>query len=129
MGLKRRNPARSRLLTAPEMLTIMATSPKPAANVQAPAPAKPATTETVEVANVDVVKTEIAKTEIAGVAKVEVARHEIEAPPAITSDERHRMIAKAAYRHAERAGFTSDPLQNWLLAEREVDAQLARLAS
>ena len=116
MGLKRRNPARSRLLTAPEMLTIMATSPEPAANAQAPAPAKPAETKAIEVAKVES-------------AKVEVARAEVEAARTITSDERHRMIAKAAYRHAERAGFTSDPLQNWLLAEREIDAQLARLAS
>jgi hypothetical protein len=47
----------------------------------------------------------------------------------ITGEERHRMIAKAAYGRAERTGFRSDPIENWLVAEREVDALLARLAS
>lgn len=47
----------------------------------------------------------------------------------ISSEERHRMIAKAAYGRAERSGFRSDPIENWLVAEREVDALLARMAS
>jgi len=52
-----------------------------------------------------------------------------EARPSLSSEERHRIIAQIAYAHAERAGFQNDPLQNWLLAEREVDADLARIAS
>jgi hypothetical protein len=69
-------------------------------------------------------------------AKVEAAPP---APPAeakraeraqeITGEQRHRMIARAAYGHAERAGFRVDPLQSWLTAEREIDAELERLAS
>jgi hypothetical protein len=101
MGLKRRNPARSRLLTAPEVLAVMAASPAPAANTEA----KPAEAPKVEQAV------------------------EAPAPRKISGDERHQMIAKAAYRYAERAHFRSDPLHNWLLAEREIDAELARVAS
>ncbi len=43
------------------------------------------------------------------------------------------MIADAAYRRAERAGFQGDPVADWLGAEREIDAlldaSLARKAS
>lgn len=47
----------------------------------------------------------------------------------ISSEERHRMIAKVAYAHAERAGFGSDPLLDWLNAEREIDSMLAKSLS
>lgn len=106
MGLKRRNPARTRLLTAPEMLAVMVASPAPAANAEA----KPA--EAPKVAEV-----------------AEAPAPKVVAPRKISGDERHQMIAKAAYRYAERAGFSSDPLHNWLMAEREIDAELARMAS
>jgi hypothetical protein len=46
--------------------------------------------------------------------------------PMITNDERHRMIARLAYGYAERAGFGSDALSDWLTAEREVDSLLAK---
>ena len=91
MGLKRRNPARNRLFTPPQMLAAMAAFTPPAAP---PAPS---------------------------------------APAPIAGDERRRLIADAAYRRAERAGFTGDPLSHWLTAEREIDgmlgAPLARKAS
>jgi hypothetical protein len=84
MGLKRRNPARDRLFTPPQMLAAMATFTPV------------------------VVRT----------------------PPPISGDERRRMIADAAYRRAERAGFAGDPLADWLTAEREIDGMLhARKAS
>jgi hypothetical protein len=38
------------------------------------------------------------------------------------------MISQLAYGHAERAGFTTDPVTDWLLAEREIDAQIALAA-
>jgi hypothetical protein len=53
------------------------------------------------------------------------AANEPAPPPPISSAERHRLIAGAAYAHAERSGFVTDPLADWLLAEREIDAQLA----
>lgn len=42
----------------------------------------------------------------------------------ISHEERHQMIAKVAYGRAERAGFATDPLVDWLEAEREIDAEL-----
>ena len=99
MGLKRRNPARNRLFTPPQMLAVLS---GPVANEQArPAPASPPPPPMVD----------------------------SPAPRAVSGEERHRMIATAAYGHAERTGFAGDPVANWLVAEREVDAFLSRKAS
>lgn len=44
----------------------------------------------------------------------------------ISMEERRRMIALAAYRRAETIGFgKTNPLEDWLVAEREIDAMLA----
>lgn len=41
---------------------------------------------------------------------------------AVTADERQRMIAEAAYFRAEARGFRDgDPLEDWLVAEAEID--------
>lgn len=98
MGLKRRNPARNRLFTAPAMLAVLSA---PVANQQAAKPAVPAAPEALAPALV----------------------------PGVSQEERHRMIAVAAYGRAERSGFAGDPLVNWLDAEREIDALLGRKAS
>ncbi len=45
--------------------------------------------------------------------------------PAITTDDRHTMIAKAAFYIAEQHGFQGDALENWLQAEVIIDARLA----
>ncbi len=48
-----------------------------------------------------------------------------QAAPPITSEERHRLIAEAAYLRAEKRGFAGgDPSHDWLEAEREIDAAL-----
>jgi hypothetical protein len=109
MGLKRRNPARTRLLTAPEALAVMAQPVVPAAKADT---AKPAEAPAIEQP-----------------AMVEKAAPAMPAKRRITNEERHHMIAKAAYGRAERANFASDPVNDWLTAEREIDAHLARLAS
>lgn len=45
----------------------------------------------------------------------------------ITPEQRYRMVAEAAYHHAEKRGFVGgDPLNDWLLAEMEVDKMLNR---
>lgn len=44
----------------------------------------------------------------------------------ISSAERRRMIAEAAYLRGESQGFLSDEAEDWLLAEAEVDNQLIR---
>ena len=43
----------------------------------------------------------------------------------VSSDERHRMIAEAAYHRAEKRGFMNgDPVQDWLEAEAQVESEL-----
>jgi chromosome segregation ATPase len=41
----------------------------------------------------------------------------------ITDEQRRRMIAEAAYFRAEHQGFCGDPVEDWLRAEREIDAR------
>jgi hypothetical protein len=43
----------------------------------------------------------------------------------ISAEERYRMIQEAAYFRAEKEGFDCDPWKCWLVAEAEIDAQLA----
>ncbi|MEW6219172.1 MAG: DUF2934 domain-containing protein [Thermodesulfobacteriota bacterium] len=43
----------------------------------------------------------------------------------IDPETRRKMIAEAAYFRAQKAGAASDPLDNWLAAEQEIDRQLA----
>jgi len=41
--------------------------------------------------------------------------------PTISPEERHRLIAEAAFYRAERRGFApGDPMQDWLEAEAEI---------
>lgn len=108
MGLKRRNPARTRLLSAPEVLVTAAATPK--------APAKTAE-----------VKPGIAKA--AAPPAIPQASTQASTTPPANREERYQRIQKLAYIHAERSGFRADPVQSWLHAEREVDAELSRLAS
>lgn len=45
-------------------------------------------------------------------------------PPPIDPQQRQQQIARAAYLRAEQRGFeTGGELEDWLAAEREVDAQ------
>jgi hypothetical protein len=121
MGLKRRNPARTRLLTTPSVLAAMA-QPAPAAKVDA-APAKPAEVPAIEQPAMEQTVTEQPAPAIAKELPAPLAKRRI------TNEERHQMIARVAYGYAERANFHSDPVNDWLAAEREIDAQLSRLAS
>lgn len=46
---------------------------------------------------------------------------------AVTSEERQKMIAEAAYLRAEKRGFAGgDPAEDWLIAEAEIDKILSR---
>jgi len=48
-------------------------------------------------------------------------------PAALPKKSRHDLIAEAAYARAARRGFRDgDPLADWLAAELEIDAMLAR---
>lgn len=45
--------------------------------------------------------------------------------PLVTDEERKRMIAEVAYRHSmERGTKPGNPMEDWLMAEREINAQL-----
>lgn len=49
-------------------------------------------------------------------------------PHTISSEERHRLIAEAAYYRAERRGFANgDPVADWLAAEAEIEGRLNRI--
>jgi hypothetical protein len=43
---------------------------------------------------------------------------------AISQEQRRELIAKAAYLRAEKHGFNTDPVDDWLTAEVEVDKML-----
>ena len=45
--------------------------------------------------------------------------------PAVSPEQRYRMIQDAAYYIAEKHGFTGDNHAFWLQAEQEIDAKLA----
>ena len=44
----------------------------------------------------------------------------------VSAEERFKMIEQAAYFRAEKHGFQVDPQANWVAAEKEVDAILAK---
>jgi hypothetical protein len=44
----------------------------------------------------------------------------------ITPEQRYRMVAEAAYYHAERHGFLGDPVQDWIAAEAQIAALLSK---
>jgi hypothetical protein len=125
MGLKRKNPARTRLLAAAVVPAVIARQDSPAMSA-------PATVTAISAARTPPAPVVEVRTEPEVAVKAPEVRTEpvvVALAPKITGEERHRRIAKAAYRHAEQAGFRTDPLQNWLRAEREIDAELSRLAS
>lgn len=102
-------------------------------------PARKKTTSSTPSAPVDsagrrAAQPESAPVEARSAAKAEAPIEAACAPKArlstpVSHEERHRMIASVAYGYAERAGFRNNPMDDWLMAEREVDARLERLAS
>ena len=59
----------------------------------------------------------------ATVKKVVIAKKVVSA---VTPEERRKMIEQAAYFRAEKHGWQVDPQANWVAAEAEVDAILAK---
>lgn len=69
-------------------------------------------------------------TEVKGIESAPEAEKAVARAPSITSEERQRLISLAAYYRAERKGFgKTNPVEDWLLAEREVDAMITSGAS
>lgn len=56
----------------------------------------------------------------------ENAANPVVAPRQVSSSERLRMIAEAAYLRGESQGFLSNEQEDWLLAEAEIDSLLMR---
>jgi len=70
-----------------------------------------------------------AKKKAASTVKVEIKEAEPKRRPVepIDDEQRRRMIAEAAYYRAERRGFVGgSSVDDWIAAEIEVDARLAR---
>jgi len=58
--------------------------------------------------------------------KKPAAKRATVAKSAVTPEQRYRMVAEAAYYHAERHGFVGDPVQDWVAAEAEIAALLSK---
>jgi hypothetical protein len=101
MSSTRKTPARSKAFTARSTLSVLAAAATPVPK-SAPAP--------------------LLVSAAANDAAAAPAKAPARAP--ISREERHWMIAKVAYSYAERAGFGSDPVADWLMAEREIDSML-----
>jgi hypothetical protein len=57
------------------------------------------------------------------------ARRAAPSIPTVSAEQRHALIADAAYRRAEQRGFDGgDAVADWLESEKEVDALLSRAA-
>ena len=57
-------------------------------------------------------------------AKSKVSLQRTEHGKQISSEQRYRMIETAAYYLAEKRGFNSNPEEDWLVAENQIDQQL-----
>jgi hypothetical protein len=112
MSSTRKTPVRTRAFTARSTLSVLA-AVATAAPSAAPAPLGKA-------ANDKAANDKPASDDTKTVATAKAASLPARAP--LSSEERHGLIAKVAYGYAERAGFGSDPVKDWLTAEREIDA-------
>ena len=110
MGLRRRNPGHDRLMATVETpVAPVAESPLAAASDPDHEPPKPRVTIDPEPA-----------------LEPEPARPAHTLPPprvALSPEERRRRIAEAAYFRAQAASFRTDPVADWLAAEREIDKE------
>jgi hypothetical protein len=69
------------------------------------------------------------RTRISGTDGAQGARPTTASIPTVSAEQRHALIAEAAYRRAEQRGFEGgDAVADWLDSEKEVDALLSRTA-
>ncbi len=97
----------------------------PAAEKKAPAkkaPAKPATAKSTAAAKKPAaVKKPAVKRALKAAAPVEIIT---ETFVVMSDEQRYRMVAEAAYFHAESHNFQSDPVRDWIEAEKDIAALL-----
>lgn len=95
----------------------------PAKKPAAPKAAKPAATAGKKAATPK--KPAVAKKPAAAAKAPAKTRARKASKPAVSPEERYRMIQDAAYFIAEKHGFTGDNHAFWVQAEQEIDAKLA----
>ncbi|WP_437276552.1 DUF2934 domain-containing protein [Sorangium sp. So ce375] len=113
MSSKRKTPARTKTTRATSQVAAPVASAQPESAVSAPA----------------AVEMPSPAAKLAAESAGALASKAAPPPRRPSREERHGLIAKVAYGYAERAGFRNNPVEDWLNAEREVDARLERLAS
>lgn len=77
---------------------------------------KKATAKPVKAADAKVVKKSTAKKAVPAPAK----RKAVAVKQVVSDEQRYRMIAEAAYYRAESRHFKSDPVRDWIEAERDI---------
>lgn len=100
------------------MATTKTTAKKPATAAAKPAAKKPAA------AKPAAAKAPAKKATTTAAKKPAAKRAPAAKKVSVTPEQRYRMIAEAAYYHAERRGFAGDPVQDWIAAEAEINARL-----
>jgi len=103
------------------------TTKKPAvkaAPAKAVAPAAKATEKKAAVAKKPAVEKKVAAAKPAA-AKKPAAKAAASKKMTVTAEQHYCMVAEAAYYRAERNGFMSDPVRDWIEAENEISAMLA----
>lgn len=95
--------------------TVKKSTPKKAA--------VPTTSQVTKAKTTPVKKTVTAKKTVA--KKAPAKKVAPKAARVISNEERYKMVEQAAYFIAERSGFTADPKESWIVAEKEVAARIA----
>ena len=106
--------------------SIMAITPSTAKKKVAPVAAKPAVKKPAAAKVAAPKKAVTVAPKKAAAPKKPVAKSATTAKSKITPEQRYRMVAEAAYYHAERHGFTGDQVQDWIAAEAEIAALLSK---
>mgnify|MGYP000509970182 CR=1 FL=1 len=106
-------------VTSKAQTTDVGTKPQAAATTASPSP------QAGEVKSSAAASTPRTPTSTASARSPEIKANE--STRSISAEERYRLIAEAAYYRAEKRGFQGgDPNQDWIQAEKEVDAKLSK---
>ena len=105
-----------------EITSKTTTTKKPAAKA---APAKPAAKAAAPVAKAPEKKAAVAKKPAAEKQPAAAKKPAAGKKLSVTPEVHYCMVAEAAYFRAERNGFMSDPVRDWIEAEMEIAAMLS----
>ena len=115
-----------KIAKTPAKKTTVKTADKPVAAAKKPAvkkaaPAKAVTAKTVSVA---ATKKPAVKTTAAKKPAIKETVKDITIEIIVSDEQRYRMVSEAAYYRAESNNFKSDPLCDWMEAERDIEILL-----